>query len=129
MIAVDTNVLVRLLVRDDEIQFKSALAIFRDEEVFLPDSVLLETEWVLRFAYEFPPEAVCSSLRRTLGLKNVFVEDPTRMAKAIAWHEAGLDFGDALHLARSEHLSSLKTFDKAFVKQSKGLSACKVSAP
>lgn len=34
MIAVDTNVLVRLLVRDDEVQFKSALAILRDEEVF-----------------------------------------------------------------------------------------------
>ncbi|HKP96893.1 MAG TPA: type II toxin-antitoxin system VapC family toxin [Fibrobacteria bacterium] len=129
MVAVDTNVLVRLLVRDDEIQFKSALAIFRDQKVFLPDSVLLETEWVLRFAYEYPPEEVCSGLRRALGLKNVFVEDPTRIAKVIAWHEAGLDFADALHLAGSEHLSSLKTFDRAFVKQSKGLSACKASAP
>lgn len=129
MVALDTNVLVRLLVRDDEAQFQSAYSLFHDQEVYIPDSVLLESEWVLRYAYEYPPESVCSAFRRVLGLKNVVVEDPTRIAKVLAWHVAGLDFADALHLAKSEHLPSFKTFDKSFVKRSRGLSVCKVSAP
>lgn len=129
MVAIDTNVLVRFLVRDDEAQFKSAYSLFRENEVHIPDTVLLETEWVLRFAYEYPAESVCSALRRVLGLKSVNVEDPARMAKVLAWHEAGLDFADALHLAKSEHLPAFKSFDRAFAKQARGLTACKVSAP
>ena len=127
-IALDTNVLVRLLVRDDETQFKTAQVLLRDHAVYLPDSVILETEWVLRFAYDFRPPAVCSALRRTLGLKNVAVDDPMKIAKIIDWHEAGLDFADAMHLAKSEHLQTLKTFDATFAKRSQGLSKCRVSA-
>lgn len=81
MVALDTKVRVRFLVRDDEVQFNSAHALFRDHDVLIPDSVLLEAEWVLRFAYEYPPESVCAAFRRVLGLKNVSVEDPARMAK------------------------------------------------
>ena len=127
MIAVDTNVLVRLLVRDDEAQYRSAHALLRHQHIFVPDSVLLETEWVLRFAYDFQPQAVCAALRGILGLKNVSVEDALKTARVLDWHESGLDFADALHLAKSEHLPALKTFDEAFIKGSKTLSGCKVS--
>ena len=58
MIAVDTKVLVRFLTRDDETQFKKAVKLFREPRIFVSESVLFETEWVLRYAYEFSPDAI-----------------------------------------------------------------------
>ena len=52
MIAVDTNLLVRILTNDDPIQARRALKILKNDEIFIPKTVLLETEWVLRHAYE-----------------------------------------------------------------------------
>ncbi len=128
MLAVDTNVLVRLLVRDDEKQFKAARSLMEDD-IYLPDSVVLETEWVLRDIYDFPKTRILEAFRGFFGLKNVFLDDPLKMARVLEWHESGLDFADALHLAKSEHVSEFKTFDGTFIKRAKGLSECKVSSP
>jgi predicted nucleic-acid-binding protein len=51
MVAVDTNIIVRFLTQDDELQYQKSLEIFQTQNVFIPDTVILETEWVLRFAY------------------------------------------------------------------------------
>jgi predicted nucleic-acid-binding protein len=56
VIAVDTNIVVRLLTQDYEQQYNKSLALFQEQEIFIPDTVLLETEWVLRFAYHFKPD-------------------------------------------------------------------------
>ena len=48
------------------------------------------------------------------------------MAKAIDWHEQGLDFADALHLANSQHLPALATFDEKFIKRADEKSSCRV---
>ena len=53
MISVDTNIVVRLLTQDDEVQYQKSLEIFQSPEIFIADTVILETEWVLRFAYKF----------------------------------------------------------------------------
>ena len=98
MIAVDTNVIIRLLTRDDEQQYQKSLSIFSDQEVFIADTVILETEWVLRFSYEFSTEDTCRALSRLLGLKNVHVSNPAVIAQTIGWYEKGLDFSDALTL-------------------------------
>lgn len=55
MVAVDTNVLVRLLVNDDARQARRARALFEREEIFISPTVLLESEWVLRSAYGLAP--------------------------------------------------------------------------
>lgn len=44
MIAIDTSVIVRLLVNDDAAQYKKALKLFNEHEVFIADTVILETE-------------------------------------------------------------------------------------
>jgi predicted nucleic acid-binding protein len=44
------------------------------------------------------------------------------VAQAIFWHEARPEFADAFHLALSQSMSSLKTFDKDFIKKSKDIS-------
>lgn len=116
MTAVDTNVLVRLLVRDDDAQGKASQRLFATEDIFIPDTVLLETEWVLRAAFDLEPADVCAAFRRICGLRNVSVSDAPLVAKVIDWHEAGLDFADAFHLALSKDQESMKTFDAAFIK-------------
>ncbi len=52
MISVDTNLLVRILTNDDPIQARRAVRILRSDDIYIPKTVLLETEWVLRHAYE-----------------------------------------------------------------------------
>lgn len=129
MVAVDTNVIVRLLTRDDEAQFQKATALFGKQDIFIPETVILETEWVLRYAYKFEPAAICDALAKTLGLSNVKTQRPGTMAQAIALARQGLDFADALHLASSQECTQFATFDTAFIKQAKGLTKCRVKKP
>ncbi|MCC5793651.1 MAG: type II toxin-antitoxin system VapC family toxin [Chromatiales bacterium] len=129
MVAIDTNVLVRLLTRDNETQFRTARALFAGHDIFIPHSVLLEAEWVLRCAYELAPAEVCTALRKVLGLANVHVDQPPLLSRVIDWHEAGLDFADALHLATSEGCEALKTFDRQFARRAGGLTPCPVELP
>jgi predicted nucleic acid-binding protein len=129
VIAIDTNVLVRLLTGDHPAQHKASHKLFSSEEIFIPDTVVLETEWVLRAAYGLEPSAVCDALRSIFGLKNVTLANEQIVAQAIAWHETGLDFADAFHLALSQDQDCLKTFDADFIKRAKTLSKCPVEKP
>ena len=127
MIAVDTNVVIRLLTQDDELQFNKSVDIFRKYDVFIPDTVILETEWVLRFAYKFKPTDICKGLRNLLGLPNVHVGNASLIAQVIQWHENGLDFADAFHLAQSQHCEAFYTFDEKFGKKAQGLTSCQMN--
>ncbi|MCP2727096.1 type II toxin-antitoxin system VapC family toxin [Limnofasciculus baicalensis] len=129
MISVDTNIVVRLLTQDDEQQYHKSLNLFQEEEVFIPDTVILETEWVLRFAYQFNPVEICRAFRNLFGLPNVHLKNPNLMAQVLQWHENGLDFADALHLAESQNCATIYTFDNKFVKRAKGLTECEVKEP
>ena len=130
MIAVDTNIVERLLVADDPLQHAASTRLFQEHEVLVPDTVVLETEWVLRFAYRFEPAQVVRGLRGLFGLPNVHTAQAAAVAQALRWHEAdGLDFADALHLAQCQHLDTLKTFDRKFIQRAAALGACRVEAP
>ena len=87
MVAIDTNILVRLFTRDDETQYQAAYVLFQREDIYIPDSVILETEWVLRFAYDFKSAQICSALRGVFGLKNVVIDDSLMIARVIEWYE------------------------------------------
>lgn len=129
MIAIDTNVLVRLLVADDQVQSKASQQLFATETVFIPDTVLLETEWVLRAAFGLGPDDICTAFRRVCGLPNVTVSDGRLFVQVIDWHEAGFDFADAFHLALSKDQEAFKTFDAAFIKSAKKLTDRRVVRP
>ena len=116
MISVDTHILIRLLTRDDEAQFQKAYQLFQNA-VFIPDTVILETEWVLRYAYEFQPLEIGEGLRKLLGLSNIHCAHPSVVVEALKWHGQGMDFADALHLGLSRGCSGLETFDQTFVKK------------
>lgn len=129
MTAIDTNILVRLLVNDHPAQSKASQQLFASEGIFIPDTVLLETEWVLRAAFGLSPAEICTALRRICGLHNVTVNDGQRVAQAIDWHEAGLDFADAFHLVLSKDQESFKTFDAGFIKNAKKHTDRRVERP
>lgn len=129
MIAIDTNVLVRLLTRDDEPQFQQATTLFAENNIFIPETVILETEWVLRFAYKLPQAAIFEALRKTLGLPNVQAARPGVIAQALDLAGQSLDFADALHLAASQECGQFATFDTSFIKKANGLTGCLVRTP
>ena len=116
MLAVDTNVLVRLLANDDSKQALVVVRLFQKEPIWISKTVLLETEWVLRSAYSFVPSRIQVALTGLLGLPNASVEDPATVAQALQWMAEGLDFADALHLAASRRLGSFATFDQKLAK-------------
>ena len=129
MIAVDTNLLVRLLTKDDPIQAKRATKIMERDDIFIPKTVLLETEWVLRHAYGISEEAIMSGFQKMMGLPNVRVEDQQTVFQAISWYESGLDFADALHLASSMKADKFVTFDNAFIKRARKLTSVDITNP
>jgi predicted nucleic-acid-binding protein len=129
VIALDTNVVVRFLTRDDEAQFKRATRVFSSEEILLTETVFLESEWVLRHAYGFTVTQITEAFNKLIGLPNVYLSDASRILTAIAWSEQGLDFADALHLAGSQTAESFITFDKRLVTRSTGLGTCAVKEP
>ncbi len=126
MIAVDTNIVVRLLTHDDAEQYQKARQLFASNEVFIADSVILECEWVLRFAYHFDSVQINSALTKLFGLPNVHLTHPALLVQALAWHSQGLDFADAFHLAFSQHCKTFYSFDKKMIKAAKYIDGCKV---
>lgn len=129
MISVDTNIIIRFLTHDDERQYKKSFSIFNSQDVFIPDTVILETEWVLRYAYSFSLEDIRHAFINLFGLKNVHLSNPTFISQAIEWHRQGMDFSDALHLTHCQQCEKLYTFDKKFSFTAKDLTHCLVVLP
>jgi predicted nucleic-acid-binding protein len=129
MIAVDTNLLIRLLTKDDPEQAKRAAKVIESDEIFIPKTVMLETEWVLRHAYKIEKRSIISSFQKMMGLPNVNVENQQPVIQAISWYESGLDFADALHLAASTKFDKFVTFDKAFIKKARKLTPMVITSP
>jgi predicted nucleic-acid-binding protein len=121
MIAIDTNVVVRFLVADEPKQAARAEAMLRAGDVLIPKTVMLETAWVLRGAYGLARADVVMALRKLLGLDGVLAEDAPAVERALDWHERGVDFADALHLASSGQVERFATFDRALIRSAKSL--------
>lgn len=121
MHGIDTNVVVRLLTADDAGQAQAARQAVEGGSIFLGVTVLLEAEWVLRAGYHFAPAQIAGAFRGLAGLPNMTLEEPSQIAAALEWMEGGMDFADALHLARSGHCETFLTFDRKFVRQAEKL--------
>ncbi len=130
MIGVDTNLLVRLLTNDDPGQAQRAAKIMESDDIFIPKTVMLETEWVLRHAYGIKKVNIIKGFQKLLGLRNVSVEDPDIVVLAMSWYEDELDFSDALHLASSSRRAEkFATFDSALAKKARQVSSIQVIKP
>jgi predicted nucleic-acid-binding protein len=123
--ALDTNVLARFFVDDaDDPQAarqRPAAVAALSERSFVSVTVLLELEWVLRGFYELPTRDVLRVLRALAGIEHITFEDRDAVLVAVDAFDKGLDFADALHMARSSRASGFATFDQRLAKRAKGL--------
>jgi predicted nucleic-acid-binding protein len=119
MLGIDTNVLIRYLVRDDQVQYDSARRLIdrkvrKGEPVLLSLLVLLETEWVLRSRYELAKADLIATFSALLDTADLTVEDEPSVESAIYfWKDSTVDFADCLIEARNRRLGcqATATFD------------------
>ena len=115
MLGIDTDVLVRFLVRDDESQFEKARMLIKREvtagrRVFVSQLVLLETEWVLRSRYDLSKVEIIAAISGLLDATDVqFEEEPAIEAALFVWKESAVDFADCLIGAQNKILGCLAT--------------------
>src|SRR5690606_744506 len=88
---------------------------------FIPITVILETEWVLRYTYGFSRETIGEALTRLMNLPNVTSSDDAALKLALSWHRQGLDFSDALHLACSRSTDCLIYLRQALHQVCRGI--------
>jgi len=127
VIAVDTNVLVRLLTEDEPKQAAAARSLFADGPIWIAKTVLLETGWVLRSLYGFDENDVSRAFTRLLGLKNVHAEDEPAVAAALALVAHGIELADAIHLSSRPAGAAFVTLDQSFIRRAKRAGASAVS--
>jgi predicted nucleic-acid-binding protein len=128
MIAVDTNILARFYCDDPDDpeaakqRPRARRVMTESRAIFVPLSVILELEWVMRGFYEVAPESFCEAVEHLLGMPHVTVERWEAVKDAADLHRRGLDFADALHWACSRSCKRLETLDdRGFVRRARRL--------
>jgi predicted nucleic-acid-binding protein len=120
LIALDTNVLVRLLVGDDPKQLMQAESLLRDARekaipCFISDPVLCELEWVLDSCYDASRTDILTALRDLLSQEEFVFEDRQTLVQALDSFQSGkAEFSDYLIGAngRSRGATATYTFDR-----------------
>lgn len=137
MIAVDTNVLARFYCDDPDDpeaarqRPRARRLMIESPAIFVPLTVVLELEWVMRGFYGLPAESFCQAMEHLLGMPHATVDRWETVRDAIDLHRRGLDFADALHWISSAAGTQLVTFDNRFIRRAKRLARTPpvVSAP
>lgn len=115
MLGIDTNVLVRFLVRDNEVQFEKARKLIKREvvagrRVFVNQLVLMETEWVLRSRYAVTKRQIIEAISGLLDAADVQFEDEPAIEEALfIWKDASADFADCLIGVRNRRMGCRAT--------------------
>src|SRR6266404_2641664 len=120
MAAVDTNVLVRLLVADDAAQTRRAEAFLEVRRpLWISTVVLVETVWVLTTVYSWSKPQILAMLHVAVASRDFAFQSVEAVRAAVQLHISGkADFSDclALELARAEGYLPFASFDKATAK-------------
>ncbi len=125
MRSLDTDVLARFLVDDvddaESAKQRPAAIAALSQRAFVSVTVLLELEWVLRGFYELPSRDIARAIRALAGVEHLVIEDRDAVLTALDGVGRGLDFADALHVARSARASTFATFDRRLAKRARTL--------
>lgn len=121
MIAIDTNILVRIVTNDEPEQALRAANILNNHAIFISKTVILELEWVLRFSYSLKRTIILATLQQILATDGFTIEQSSIIEQSLQWYEKGMDFADALHLASSLHAEKFASFDKKLIKKANEL--------
>jgi predicted nucleic-acid-binding protein len=118
--ALDTNVLVRYVVQDDLAQLEAARALIArcvedGQTLFVPVTVVLELEWVLRSNFEFGKDAVMQVIGSLFSAAELSFESERALEVALQlYREGAADFADCVHVALALQAGEqpLWTFDR-----------------
>lgn len=116
MRAIDTNILARYVAGDDPVQTQLATDLLK-EACFVPDTVLVETAWLLSTRYGVKRGLLAETLRDILALPHLSVTDEAGTNWAIDRFAAGADFADMMHLIGSRSADSFISFEKKLAKE------------
>jgi predicted nucleic-acid-binding protein len=115
--AVDTNIVVRLIVNDDGKQVAAIRRVMETTDLVVPLTVLLETEWVLRSRYGLARDRVADALLALTALEGIEVEQRHKVDWALARHRQGADLADMLHLIAAGPVDGFLTLDGGVKKR------------
>ena len=124
MLGIDTNVLVRLLVRDDALQFEQANALIQHQlaqsnPVLVSHLVLLETVWVLQSRYSINKGRLLAMMSALLDSNDILFQDEATVETALyLWKNTTIGFADCLIGSKYQRLGchATATFDTKAVK-------------
>ena len=123
MTAIDTNVLVRYLTRDDDPQFQRVLQMLNRKraQFFVCDLVLAEADWVLRSLYDWTSAEVSDAFALLTTIHNLVFEDESRLRSSLKALRAGADLADELivRACRDHGAKGFATFDKDIIRRHK----------
>lgn len=126
MIAIDTNILARAIAEETDAdaatlrqQHQARALLSSGQALFVPVTVVLELEWVLRGAYGMAAADIAAILEDLLAVEGLTVDRAAAVSQALQAYRAGLDLADALHLAQSDLCKGLASFDARFAKAAK----------
>lgn len=117
MRALDTDVLVRALVQDDVAQGRRAETCLSGQPVYVPVTVILELEWVLRSRYGYSPKVIANAIESLAILENAIVGEQAAVIAAARKLRRGWDFADALHHALAAGCDDFATFDTRLARR------------
>ena len=112
MILLDTNYILRFLLKDDEEMYQKAKTIITGNRCFIDNAVLAEVVFVLLKVYKVPKSDIRNTLEKFISFGNIILNSKDTIMRALKiFDESNLDFVDAILCATSREYS-VKTFDK-----------------
>ena len=121
MIGIDTNIVLRYLLKDDPALSPRALEIIAGNDCFVSRAALTEVVYTLESYYRSSRAEIGRALDALLSVQRVTVEDRAVTERALSWYKAGMDFGDAMIAASSHGSASVATFDRDFARLARKL--------
>ncbi len=117
MIAVDTNIVLRLILNDDPGQIDAIRMLMKRSRLFVSLTVLLETGWVLESRYRMPRSDVAAALDGVAALDGLAIGRPALAAWAVERYRIGADWADMIHLASAAKTDGFATLDRRVMRQ------------
>ncbi len=112
MILLDTNYILRFLLKDDEEMYQKSKTIITSNRCFIDNAVLAEVVFVLLKVYKVPKSDIRNTLEKFISFGNIILNNKKTIMRALKiFDENNLDFVDAILCAKSKEYS-VKTFDK-----------------
>ena len=126
MIAVDTNVIVRLITGDDPTQVARALELAAEQAFYVSFGVMIESEWVLRSRYGYDRATIATAFAGLIDLVDLRFEDDAGARWAIDRYRLGGELADYCHVAAAHRIGHFASFERRLAQRAGSESPCTI---